>query len=59
MFWLSVGGCKLVAGPFMILVEWQYNKTGQFLIVDIYHLQFSCIHPFKKMKHWKLDIIGY
>ena len=25
-------------------------------VVDICHFQFSLIHPFKKMKHWKLDI---
>ena len=25
----------------------------------IYHFQFSLIDPFKKMKHWKLDIIVY
>ena len=24
---------------------------------DIYHFQFSLIHPFKKVKHWKLDMI--
>ena len=39
-------------------MKWQYNEICQFLVVDIYHFQFSLIHPFKKMKHWKLDIIG-
>ena len=36
----------------MILMEWQYNKICQFLAADIYPFQ-------KKMKHWKLDKIGY
>ena len=43
----------------MILMKCQYNKICQFLAVDIYHFQFSLIHFFKEMKHWKLDTIGY
>ena len=58
-FWLNAGNWKLVPGPFMILMKWQYNKICQFLVVDVYHFQFSLIHPFKKMKHWNLDITGY
>ena len=43
---------------FMILMKWQFNKTRQFLVVGIYHFQFSLIHPFRKIKHWEVDIIG-
>ena len=43
----------------MILMKFQYNEICQFLVVDIYNFSFSLIHPFKKMKHWKLDIIDY
>ena len=45
------------SGPFMILMKWQYNEICQFLVTDIYYFWFSLIHPFKKMKHWKLDLI--
>ena len=43
----------------MILMKWQDNKICQCLVVDIYHFYFPLIHPFKKMEHWKLDIISY
>ena len=56
MFLCNAGDWKLDAGPFMIVITWQYNKICQFLVVDMYHL---FIHTFKKNKHWKLDIIGY
>ena len=39
-------------------MKWQYNVTRQFLGVDIYNFQFSLIHHFKRMQHWKLDITG-
>ena len=39
---------KLVPGPFMILLKWQYSKTWPFLVIDIYHFQMSLIHLFKK-----------
>ena len=50
---------ELVPGPFIILIKWKYIEICQFSKAYIYHLQFSIIHPFKKLKHWKLDIIGY
>ena len=28
---------KLVSGPFMILLKWQYSKTCPFLMIYIYH----------------------
>ena len=31
------GDWKLVAGPCMILMKWQYNEICQFLVADIYH----------------------
>ena len=31
------GDWKLVPGPFMILLNWQYSQILPFLIVDIYH----------------------
>ena len=34
-------------------------QVCQVLVVDICHFQFSLIHPLKKTKHWKLDIIDY
>ena len=34
----------------MILMKGQYNKVGQFLVVDIYHFKFTFIHPFKNEK---------
>ena len=34
-------------------------KIYKFLVVNIYHFLSSLIHPFKKMKHWKLNTIGY
>ena len=60
-FHVSLNGedWKLVPGPFMILLKWQYSEIWPFVIVDIYHFQLSLIHLFKKMKHWNLDIIGY
>ena len=59
MFWLNAGDWKLVPGPFMILLKWQYSEIWSFLIVDIWHFEMSCIHLFKKMKHWNHYIIGY
>ena len=58
-FWLDAGVWKLVPGPFMILMKWHYNEICHFSVVDIYHFYFSLIQPFKKMKHWKLYVIGY
>ena len=58
MFWLNARDWKLVPGPFMILLKWQYHEICKFLVVDIYHFQLSLIQPFKK-RHWKFDIIGY
>ena len=37
----------------------QYNKVCKFLIIGNYHFLLSLIHPFKKMKRWKLDVIVY
>ena len=37
MFWLNAGDRKLVPGPFIILMKWQYNKICQFLVAEIYH----------------------
>ena len=59
MFLDQCGAWKLVSVPFVILMKWQYNEIFEFLLADIYHLKFSLIHLFKKMKHWKLEIIGY
>ena len=56
-FWLNFGDWKLVLGPFMILMK-LYNKTCQFLVIDIYHAQFSFNYPFKKIEHLKLNQIG-
>ena len=39
MFWLNVGDWKLVPGPFMILLKWQYSKIWPFLLVEIYHFE--------------------
>ena len=36
-----------------------YDFNEMLIVADIYHFQFSLIYPFKKMKHWKLDIIFY
>ena len=56
-FWLNAGDRKLVPGSFMIFMKWQHNEMSQFLV---YHFQFSSlIHPYKKMKHWRLDLVGY
>ena len=59
VFWLNAGDWKLLPDPFLILMKWQYNKICQSLIVDIHYFKFSFIQTFKKMKHWKLDTIGY
>ena len=56
----DAGDQKLVPGPFMILLKWQYCEIWAFLIVGIY--LFNCpLFTFseKKMKYWNLDIIGY
>ena len=58
-FWFNAEGCKLVPGPFMIIMKWQYNEICQFLVADIYHFYLPLIHPFKKTKHWKLELKGY
>ena len=40
---------KLVSGYFIILMKWWYNEICQFLVVDIYHFQFSLMYsPFQK-----------
>ena len=44
--------------PFYVFNEMTINEICQFLVVDIYHFQFSLIHSFKVMKYWKLDING-
>ena len=49
--WLNASKGKLVPSPFMILMKRQYNKIYPFLVVHIYHIGFSLIHPFKIMKH--------
>ena len=43
----------------MILMHRQYNEMCQFLVAGIYHFQFSLVHHFNKIKHWKLDINVY
>ena len=59
MFWLNAGDWKLVPGPFIILLKWNYSKI--LAIFNSWHLHFyiSLIHHFQKMKHGRIDIIGY
>ena len=45
MFWLNVGDWKLVPGPFMILLKWQYSKIWPFLLVEIYHFELGDKNP--------------
>ena len=42
----------------MILMKLSYNETCQFLVIDIYHAQFSFNYPFKKIEHLKLNQIS-
>ena len=58
MFWLNARDWKLVSGPFMILIKWQYDEIWQFLVVDIYHYWILSYSPFQKIKHLKLEILG-
>ena len=30
-------GWKLIPGPFIVLLKWQYNEICQFLVADIFH----------------------
>ena len=53
-FWLNAGDWKLVPGPVIILLEWQYSKIWQFLIVDICHFSLSLL---KFSKKWKTGIL--
>ena len=57
--WLNTRDWKLVPGPFVIFLKWQYSEIWQFLIVNIYDLELPLIHLFKKIKNWNPDIIGY
>ena len=36
-FWVNSEGWKLVQGPFIILLKWQYNKIRQVLVADLFH----------------------
>ena len=49
MFWLSAGDWKLVSGPFMVLLKWQYSEIWLFLIVDIL---LNCGQLTERVRHW-------
>ena len=51
-FWLNAGDWKLVPGPFVILLKWQFNSGHLYFLVDPYS-------PFQNMKHWNFEITGY
>ena len=56
---MLAGDWKLVPGPFMILLKWQYSEIWLFWIVTFNILKCPLFTFSKKMKHWNCDIIGY
>ena len=59
-FWFNAGDWKLVPGPFMILLKWQYSEICPFLVITFTFFKcplftFSKIETLEPWHHWLLS----